>query len=71
MKLPRARTRGEGPRFRRWIGEPLSLAGAVLLTAAGAGIGWRVHLLPGAGTGAAIGLLVAVLLAVFVGHGWR
>ncbi|MFJ6216174.1 hypothetical protein ACIQGZ_23035 [Streptomyces sp. NPDC092296] len=56
-------------RLPAWLAEPLPLAGVVVLTAAGGGIGWRVHLLPGAGVGAVVGLLTAVALAALIERG--
>jgi hypothetical protein len=51
---------------RHWFTEPLAVAGIVVLTAAGAGVGWRVRLLPGAGAGALLGLLAAAALTVLI-----
>jgi hypothetical protein len=36
---------------------------------AGGGIGWRAYLLPGAGVGAAVGLLIAAVLTALIERG--
>jgi hypothetical protein len=46
-----------------WLAQPAGPAGALVLTLTGGGIGWRIHHLPGAATGALTGVVITLILA--------